>query len=175
MAGRVHPWLLTGTGSTIVSSELQGPLLDFGAQLTGTPFSREVTISNMGRRPAQLAWSCSLPVDETKKGARGKSASSGEVQHRASWMWPGTVMMAGCWCDGRNHAEVLYASAPAAGCCCCCCCQSPMVQLCMPSSHHCTVPFSPLSRMCVLLCRAGQGCRRQGSSRGTALRVHHHP
>ncbi len=55
-----------GTGNTLVSDELSGDVLDFSHQFAGRPFSKEVTIHNMGRRQMALTIN-NERIDEIKK------------------------------------------------------------------------------------------------------------
>lgn len=71
------PLEATGSGSTIVCSELAAGPLDFGAQLSGRPWAREVVISNMGRRGVSLAWT-NARADELAKEFARTSKGSGE-------------------------------------------------------------------------------------------------
>ena len=56
----------TGVGNTLVSDELSGDTLDFMHQFVGRPFTREVTVHNMGRRAVTLTLT-NEKVEEVRK------------------------------------------------------------------------------------------------------------
>ncbi|EFJ42226.1 hypothetical protein VOLCADRAFT_67248 [Volvox carteri f. nagariensis] len=60
------PLTASGTGSAILAEELSSGLVDFGYQFVGRPFSREVTVYNLGRKGVLLAWT-SARFDELKR------------------------------------------------------------------------------------------------------------
>lgn len=64
-----------GTGSTLVSPELTCDTLDCGPQFLGRGWSREVTITNLGRRSAGLAWSNSYLTELAKSSVKGAKAA----------------------------------------------------------------------------------------------------
>ena len=92
------PLEATGTGSTIVCEELAAGALDFGHQLTGRPCSREVVISNMGRRGVSLSWG-NTRVDELAKAfakaAKGSGAHRAPGSKRACASHAGASLLAG--------------------------------------------------------------------------------
>lgn len=64
----------TGTGNTVVSDDLPAEL-DFGHQLAGTPWTREVVVRNEGSKEASLVWNCISRSDrDTLNSARNKAA-----------------------------------------------------------------------------------------------------
>jgi len=67
----------TGTGSTVVCEPLAGGAVEFGHQLAGRGWSREVVICNMGRKGVSLGW-CNARADalakEFAKQAKGTGA-----------------------------------------------------------------------------------------------------
>jgi hypothetical protein len=65
-----------GTGSTVVCEELSAGPLEFGAQLLGQAWQRDVVVRNMGRRAVSLAWSNSR-ADELAKAFAKQSKGSG--------------------------------------------------------------------------------------------------
>lgn len=72
-----------GTGSTVVCEELSGGDMDFGHQLCGRPWSRDVVVCNMGRKGVSLQW-CNARADELAKAfAKSSKGSGGRF---------------GCWC-----------------------------------------------------------------------------
>jgi hypothetical protein len=75
-----------GVGNTLVSEVLSQPQLDFGAQFVGRPWQLEVTVANMGRKAATLAWSNSKLAELAKtfgKTAKGTGAQGqGLLQRR---------------------------------------------------------------------------------------------
>lgn len=48
------------------TQELPGDCIDFGHQFVGRPFTKSVTVHNMGRKPATLSWA-SAKRDEVQK------------------------------------------------------------------------------------------------------------
>ncbi|GIL73964.1 hypothetical protein Vretifemale_3957, partial [Volvox reticuliferus] len=60
------PLTASGIGSAILAEELSSSLVDFGYQFVGRPFSRDVTVYNMGRKGVLLAWT-SNRFDELKR------------------------------------------------------------------------------------------------------------
>ncbi|KXZ49496.1 hypothetical protein GPECTOR_21g722 [Gonium pectorale] len=69
------PLTASGTGSAIVADELSGGLLDFGYQFVGRPFTRDVTVYNMGRKTVLLAWSSSRYEELKKEFAKANRGS----------------------------------------------------------------------------------------------------
>lgn len=50
------PLEASGVGATVVCAALSQPGLDFGAQLVGRPWQRDVEVTNLGRKAVTLAW-----------------------------------------------------------------------------------------------------------------------
>lgn len=45
------PLSATGTGNILVCEEIVGDMLELGHQFVGRPFSKEMVVHNMGRKP----------------------------------------------------------------------------------------------------------------------------
>ena len=68
------PLEATGVGNTLVSEELSGDQLDFTHQFVGRPFSKEITVHNMGRKTVTLSLN-NVKVEEVKKAfAKGEGS-----------------------------------------------------------------------------------------------------
>ena len=52
------PLSAVGTGNILQCDQAQDGVLECGHQFVGRPFSRQLCVRNMGRRPQTLHWSC---------------------------------------------------------------------------------------------------------------------
>ncbi|KAG2489301.1 hypothetical protein HYH03_012133 [Edaphochlamys debaryana] len=71
------PLTASGTGSAIVAEDFAKEVLDFGYQFVGRPFTKEVTVYNMGRKTVMLNWS-SMRYEELKKEYAKANRGSGK-------------------------------------------------------------------------------------------------
>lgn len=88
------PLEAAGAGSCVVCEELAGGALDFGPQLTGRGWSREVVIRNLGRKGVSLAWG-NARAEEIARAFAKESKGSGAAGRDC------TALLAGSLCPAE--------------------------------------------------------------------------